>query len=44
MLDINIDLTKYSRNKKYFANSYETTIIIKVIIIVINCVKDILFC
>ena len=44
MFDIDANLIKCSRNKERFANSCEATIIIEVIIIVINCFKDILFC
>jgi hypothetical protein len=44
MLNINANLIKRSKNKERFANSCEAIIIIEVIIIVINCFKDILFC
>ena len=44
MLDIDANLIERSRNKERFANSCEATIIIEVIIIVINCLKDNLFC
>jgi len=43
MLDIDTNLTKHLRNKERFANSCKATIIIEVIVIVINCLKDILF-
>ncbi len=44
MLNIDSNLTKPLRNKERFVDSCKATIIIKVIIIIINCLKDILFC
>lgn len=43
MIDINANLTKRSRNKKRLEDSREATIITRVIIVVINCLKDFLF-
>ncbi len=44
MFNIDANLTKRSKNKKRFVDSCKATIIIKVIIIVINYFKDVLFC
>jgi len=43
MLYINANLIEQLKNKKSFENLSKATIIIEVIIIVINCLKDILF-
>jgi len=43
MLNINANVIKNLRNKERFANSCKATIITRVIIIVVNCLKDIFF-
>jgi len=43
IFNIDTNLTKYLKNKKYFADSCKATIIIEVIIIVVNCFKN-FFC